>query len=174
MKKPDLEQFVLSVKAVKFLLSIIFICYCILYLKDLYGLYLHNKSYLDNIFNLSFIEKHFRGFIDIFLDIASVSFIFLLKAVALSILLYLLNRIPVPKRLLGYWHQDKQIDTILGKMLTQHFRRNSSCNILNFLILCHNKKVQKYFLIKNAKNAHLLGLFKSFDKDFVEDYKSPL
>lgn len=159
------------IKTIKFIIFLTGFLIIINFFYNSYLFYQHHYTLTSHLLDLKFILNNNEALKDVaILYLNTLIKTLCIHIVVVSIVYYLFNRIPIPNAFFRIWHQQKEIQPVLGKQLVHYFKWNVFLNIKDFLQCSYEADVEQYHinLHYNGKNLH--DLFKSFDKDVETDH----
>lgn len=156
-----------TVKTVKTLLLIIFTGF---FIYRSYELYLYNHQFIIDYFKINVktnnapLINYFWQQLDLFKNYAIFIFI-------IWLVFYIYSHFPIKKQWIIQWDKTNEINPILGRSISSHFRYNKHLNHKTLFIYHNYSDFEKNMLYLHSQNKELYNFLNKYDGNFSNDIK---
>lgn len=178
-----LKSFSLIIKTLLFLLKIGIIIVIIKYGFDLYQVINLNHDFLSHLFSQDGIgemlgsskearSNNLVGLQKLGIYMGKLTLFMALKWFILAMIIKVINKLPLPSKLIAFWVDNDDLNLTLGRYLASNFRIRKTLSIRNLLRYIDYADLDRYYLYQAHKNENLRKLMSRYQADYVEEIEN--
>lgn len=155
-----------TLSIVKTILVLVFICF---FIYNSYLLYLHNSSVIMDYIRFSSKTTNSNNILHYLFEQLHLVKNLVIILIILYASHFIYSKFPVSQKKILQWDQNKEIDPILGRIISQHFRQNKFVNTKQLTYFYCIAQFEKSMLVHHINKTHLDSFMKKYDPNFNLD-----